>query len=40
SGVAEGKPVPRYRDEPGVHHKSLTETFISAKVEIDNWRWA
>ena len=40
SGVADGKPVPRYRDEPGVHPKSLTETFIAAKVEIDNWRWA
>jgi len=40
SGVADGKPVPRYRDEPGVHAKSLTETFIAAKVEIDNWRWA
>ena len=40
SGVADGKPVPRYRDEPGVHDKSLTETFIAAKVEIDNWRWA
>jgi len=40
SGVAEGSPVPRYRDEPGVHDKSLTETFIAAKVEIDNWRWA
>ena len=40
SGVGEGQPVPRYRDEPGVHAKSLTETFIAAKVEIDNWRWA
>ncbi len=40
SGVAEGKPVPRYRDEPGVYDKSMTETFVAAKVEIDNWRWA
>ncbi|HBS42728.1 MAG TPA: glucose-6-phosphate dehydrogenase [Oceanospirillales bacterium] len=40
SGVADGHPVPRYRDEPGVHEKSNTETFVAAKVEIDNWRWA
>lgn len=40
SGVSEGKPVPRYRDEPGVHPKSRTETFVAAKVEIKNWRWA
>jgi glucose-6-phosphate 1-dehydrogenase len=40
AGVADGKPVPRYRDEPGVHPKSMTETFVAVKVEIDNWRWA
>ncbi|WP_430462032.1 glucose-6-phosphate dehydrogenase [Thalassolituus sp. LLYu03] len=40
AGVSEGKPVPRYRDEPGVDIKSMTETFVAAKVEIDNWRWA
>lgn len=40
AGVSEGKPVPRYRDEPGVEPKSMTETFVAAKVEIDNWRWA
>lgn len=40
AGVSEGQPVPPYRDEPGVHHKSNTETFVAAKVEIDNWRWA
>ncbi|MGB1092817.1 MAG: glucose-6-phosphate dehydrogenase, partial [Oceanobacter sp.] len=40
AGVSEGMPVPRYRDEPGVHPKSRTETFVAAKVEIENWRWA
>lgn len=40
AGVSDGKPVPRYRDEPGVDAKSMTETFVAAKVEIDNWRWA
>ena len=29
-----------YRDVPGVHEESDTETFIALKVEIDNWRWA
>lgn len=40
SGVSDDKPVPRYRDEPGVDNKSLTETYVAAKVEIENWRWA
>lgn len=29
-----------YRDVPGVHEESDTETFVALKVEIDNWRWA
>ncbi|MFV0435125.1 MAG: glucose-6-phosphate dehydrogenase [Leucobacter sp.] len=29
-----------YRDEPGVHPESDTETFIALKARIDNWRWA
>jgi glucose-6-phosphate 1-dehydrogenase len=29
-----------YREEPGVDPRSETETFIAAKVMIDNWRWA
>src|SRR5262245_27116345 len=29
-----------YREEPGVAPDSQTETFIAAKVEVDNWRWA
>lgn len=40
AGVSEGQPVPPYRDEPGVFHKSHTETFVAAKVQIENWRWA
>lgn len=40
SGVSDNKPVPRYRDEPGVDNKSLTETYVAVKVEIENWRWA
>ena len=29
-----------YRDEPGVAADSDVETFIAARVEVDNWRWA
>jgi len=34
------EPVPGYREEPGVNPGSKTETFVSAKLLIDNWRWA
>jgi len=39
-GRIEGKPVPGYREEPGVAPDSWTETYVAAKVMIDNWRWA
>ncbi len=29
-----------YKDIPGVSPESDTETFVSLKCEIDNWRWA
>jgi len=29
-----------YRQEPGVKKDSTTETFVAAKLQIDNWRWA
>lgn len=38
-GVIDGKRVPGYREEPGVDPDSLTPTFASMKVFIDNWRW-
>jgi glucose-6-phosphate 1-dehydrogenase len=34
------KDVPSYRQEQGVAANSHTETFVAAKVLIDNWRWA
>jgi glucose-6-phosphate 1-dehydrogenase len=34
------KPVPGYRQEPNVNPNSRTETFVAAKLLIDNWRWA
>jgi glucose-6-phosphate 1-dehydrogenase len=39
AGVVEGRKVPAYRDEPGVGGESLTPTFASMKVFLDNWRW-
>jgi len=38
-GVINGKDVAGYRDEPGIGRDSKTETFIAAKLFIDNWRW-
>jgi glucose-6-phosphate 1-dehydrogenase len=40
SGYVEGEEVPGYREEPGVDPGSLTETFVAAKLFVDNWRWA
>ncbi len=39
-GYVEGEEVPAYREETDVDPSSLTETFISAKLYVDNWRWA
>jgi glucose-6-phosphate 1-dehydrogenase len=39
-GWIEGEEVPSYREEPGVDAGSATETYIAAKLHIDNWRWA
>ena len=37
--TADGKPAVGYREEPSVPPESNTETFIAAKLFIDNWRW-
>jgi glucose-6-phosphate 1-dehydrogenase len=39
-GYIEGEEVPGYREEPGVAADSMTETFVAAKLYVDNWRWA
>ena len=39
-GYIEGRPVPGYRQEPGVAAQSTTDTFVAARLQIDNWRWA
>ncbi|MDH4238357.1 MAG: glucose-6-phosphate dehydrogenase [Phycisphaerae bacterium] len=38
-GSINGEKVIGYREEPGVNPESRTETFVAAKVFIDNWRW-
>ena len=32
--------MPGYREEPEVDPESETETFVAARFEIDDWRWA
>jgi glucose-6-phosphate 1-dehydrogenase len=39
-GFVEGVEVPGYREEPGVAPDSITETFVAARLFVDNWRWA
>jgi len=39
-GFIEGEPVPGYREEEGVAPDSEMETFVAAKLRVDNWRWA
>jgi glucose-6-phosphate 1-dehydrogenase len=39
-GFIEGESVPGYRQEHGVAPSSNTETFVAARLEVENWRWA
>jgi glucose-6-phosphate 1-dehydrogenase len=39
-GFVEGEEVRGYREEDGVAPGSETETFVAAKLFVDNWRWA
>lgn len=38
-GTINGTGVCGYRQEPGIAKDSKTETFVAAKMFIDNWRW-
>lgn len=40
SGRLAAGSVPAFRDEPGVKPDSDTETFVAARLRIENWRWA
>jgi glucose-6-phosphate 1-dehydrogenase len=39
-GFIEGEEVVGYREEEGVDPGSMTETYVAAKLYVDNWRWA
>ncbi len=38
-GEAGGESVPGYHEEEGVPDDSRTETFVAARVRLNNWRW-
>lgn len=40
SGTEDGHRVPGYKDESGVAPNSVTETYLAARLYVDNWRWA
>lgn len=40
SGFVKGKEVPGYLEEEDANTRSKTETFVSIRADIDNWRWA
>lgn len=38
-GLLDGRQIPAYRQEDRVAQDSMTETYVAARLEIDNWRW-
>jgi glucose-6-phosphate 1-dehydrogenase len=40
AGAISGKPVVGYREEKNVDPKSMTDTFVALRINIDDWRWA
>ncbi len=40
SGTIDGSRVSSYRDEPDVAPDSITETYMAARLFVNNWRWA
>jgi glucose-6-phosphate 1-dehydrogenase len=40
AGTVGGQPRPAYRDEPRVAPGSTVETYVAARVLVDNWRWS
>ena len=38
-GILKGEKQIAYRKEANVNPKSVTETFVAAKMFVDNWRW-
>jgi len=39
-GYIEGEEATAYREEKDVARDSMTETYVAAKLYVDNWRWA
>src|SRR3954447_9673664 len=39
-GWVSAQPVPAYRQEDDVDRHSETETFVAARLDIDDWRWS
>ena len=39
-GFVDGEKVIGYRSEKGVDPRSLRETFVAMRLDVDNWRWA
>jgi glucose-6-phosphate 1-dehydrogenase len=40
SGMVDGSRIPGYKDIEGVAPDSTTETYLAARLFVDNWRWA
>jgi glucose-6-phosphate 1-dehydrogenase len=40
AGAVNGQPRPGYRQETKVNPNSNVETYVAAKLFIDNWRWS
>jgi glucose-6-phosphate 1-dehydrogenase len=40
AGAVGGVPQISYREEPNVDPKSQVETYMAARVHVDNWRWS
>src|SRR5438045_833623 len=38
-GAINGQSVPGYHSEKNVDPKSMTDTFVALRLNIDNWRW-
>jgi glucose-6-phosphate 1-dehydrogenase len=39
-GWVNGAEVPGYRQDPGVNPRSVTETYVALRLQLDSWRWA
>ncbi len=40
AGSAGGREAVGYREEPGVDPRSMTDTYVALRLEVDNWRWS